>query len=78
VIERHPQVRRVVSGHVHRAISGVVGGRPALIVPSIYVQGRLDFDANEIELSDDPAAFAVHAVVDGDVISHVQPVQGPS
>jgi 3',5'-cyclic AMP phosphodiesterase CpdA len=74
VIERHPQVRRLVSGHVHRTISGQVAGRPALVVPSTYVQARLTIAGNEIELSDDPPGFAVHVVVDGEVISHVQPV----
>jgi hypothetical protein len=38
------------------------------------VQARLTFAGNEIELSDDPPGFAVHVVVDGEVISHVQPV----
>lgn len=40
---------------------------------STYVQARLDFEAKEIELAAEPASFAVHAVVDGELISHVQP-----
>jgi Icc protein len=74
VLARHPQVRRVVAGHVHRLMTAELAGRPVLTVPSTYVQGRLDFQAQEIELSADPAGFAIHAVVDGDVISHIQPV----
>ena len=74
VIERHPQVRRLVSGHVHRAIIGELAGRSVLVVPSTYVQGRLNFAMQELELSADPAGFAVHAVVNGELVSHVQPV----
>ena len=75
VIARHRQVRRLVGGHVHRTITGDLAGRPVLTVPSTYVQGRLNFAAQRIELSDEPAGFALHAVVDGEVVSHVQPVR---
>jgi 3',5'-cyclic AMP phosphodiesterase CpdA len=75
VLARHPQVERVVAGHVHRAVTAEVGGRPALSVPSTYVQGLLDFGATELALSDDPPGFAVHVLVDGKLVSHVQPVR---
>jgi 3',5'-cyclic-AMP phosphodiesterase len=75
VVARHPQVRRVVAGHVHRVMTAELAGRPVITVPSTYVQGRLDFQAQEIELSADPAGFAIHAVVDGTVISHIQPIR---
>jgi Icc protein len=74
VIDRHRQVRRLVSGHFHRTISGTVAGRPALVVSSTYAQSRLDFAPQELELADEPATFAVHAVVDSELVSHVQPV----
>jgi 3',5'-cyclic-AMP phosphodiesterase len=76
VVEGHPQVRRIVGGHVHRAISAELAGRSVLAAPSTYVQARLDFGAEEIELSaDDPPGFAVHAWLDGELVSHVQPVR---
>lgn len=75
VIERHRHVLRLVSGHFHRTIIGSVAGRPALVVPSTYVQARLDFALEALELADEPAGFAVHAVVDGELVSHVQPVE---
>jgi 3',5'-cyclic-AMP phosphodiesterase len=74
VVERHPQVRRLVSGHVHRAITGELAGRAVLTVPSTYVQARLNFEMEQLELAREPAGFAVHALVDGELISHVQPV----
>ena len=74
VVERHPQVRRLVAGHVHRAITAELAGRPVMTVPSTYVQARLRFGAEEIELAAEPGGFAVHAVLDGELISHLQPV----
>lgn len=76
VLARHAQVERVVAGHVHRAVATELGGRPVMSVPSTYVQGLLDFEATELALSDDPPGFAVHALVDGRLVSHVQPVRG--
>jgi 3',5'-cyclic-AMP phosphodiesterase len=74
VITRHRQVRRVVCGHFHSTITGELAGRGVLVVPSTYVQTRLDFDAKEVELTSEHAGFAIHAVVDGELISHVQTV----
>lgn len=74
LVARHPQVRRVVCGHVHRAVSGVLGGCVVQICPSTYLQAVLTLGAGDFALAPEPPAFAVHALVDGDVVSHVQPV----
>jgi Icc protein len=74
VLQRHPQVRRVVAGHVHRTIAAELAGRAVLAVPSTYVQARLSFNSDEIEVVAEPPGFAVHAVLDGELASHVQPV----
>lgn len=76
VVERHPQVRTLVAGHLHRAITTVLACRAVLVVPSTYMQARLDFNARELVTVPDPAGFAVHALLDGDVISHVHHVGG--
>jgi Icc protein len=75
VIAAHPQVRRVVAGHMHRTISAELGGRHVLAVPSTYVQARLEFGVEEVQISADPSGFAVHALLDGELVSHVQPVR---
>jgi len=75
VVERHPQVLAVVGGHVHRGIAVSFAGRVALSVPSTYMQGRLDFEADTVALVDEPPAFALHALVDGTLVSHFQPVR---
>jgi 3',5'-cyclic-AMP phosphodiesterase len=75
VIERHQQVRRVVAGHFHSTITGELAGRGVLVVPSTYVQTRLDFQVRELELTSELPGFAVHAVVDGELVSHVKAVR---
>jgi Icc protein len=74
VLQRHPQVRRVVAGHIHRAMTAELAGRAVVVVPSTYVQTRLNFDSSEIELVAEPPAFAVHALLDSEIYSHIQPV----
>ena len=74
VLRRHPQVRRVVAGHLHRTMTGELSGCPVLTVPSTYVQTRLSFNPAEIEFAVEPRGFAVHALLDGELASHVQPV----
>jgi 3',5'-cyclic-AMP phosphodiesterase len=74
VLQRHPQVRRVVAGHAHRAMTSELAGRAVFVVPSTYAQTRLKFSSHEIEMTAEPLGFAVHALRDGDLASHVQPV----
>jgi Icc protein len=74
VVERHRQVRRLVAGHVHRTIVAELAGRGVLTVPSTYIQFRLNFGSEDDELAAEPPGFALHVVLDGELISHVQPV----
>jgi 3',5'-cyclic-AMP phosphodiesterase len=74
VVKRHAQVRRIVSGHMHSPIAAELAGRVVLAAPSTYLQARLDLLSTELELVPEPAAFALHVLRDGDLISYVQPV----
>jgi 3',5'-cyclic-AMP phosphodiesterase len=75
VVAGHPHVLRIVTGHVHRAALGSVGGHTAFTCPSTWIQGLLDFrHPHELQLAAEPPAFAVHAYVAGELTSHVQPV----
>jgi 3',5'-cyclic AMP phosphodiesterase CpdA len=76
VVARHPQVSRIVAGHVHRPMTADVGGCIAFSSPSTYVQIQLGFADAEMVLSDEPAGFALHAVHGDAVVSHVQLVDG--
>jgi Icc protein len=74
LLARHPQVLRIVGGHMHRTIVSELAGRSVLSVPSTYLQGRLDFTGPEFVLEPEPPGFAIHALVGEQLISHVQPV----
>jgi 3',5'-cyclic AMP phosphodiesterase CpdA len=73
-VRRHGQVLAVLGGHVHRAMAAPFAVCVALSVPSTYMQGGLDFGAEQITLVDEPPAYAVHALVDGRLVTHLQPV----
>jgi len=73
VLERHPQVTRIIAGHVHRAIACELAGRPVVTTPSTYLQAELVFGADRLEMRDQPPGFAIHALAeDGTLTSHLQ------
>ncbi len=75
VVARHPQVRRILAGHAHRPLTAELAGRPVVVAPSTFAQARLALGAEGMELAAaEPAGFAVHALLDGAVVSHLQPV----
>jgi 3',5'-cyclic-AMP phosphodiesterase len=75
MLPRFPQVRRVVTGHVHRASFSALAGCPVVTVPSTNIQARLEFGVNEFNMVDETPGFAVHALVDGELVSHIQPIE---
>jgi Icc protein len=77
VLERHPQVRRLVAGHIHQVITASLAERPVLTIPSTYVQAQLDFTATELMLGPGPRGFAAHALVGRDLVSYVRTLYEP-
>jgi 3',5'-cyclic-AMP phosphodiesterase len=69
-----PHVVRVLTGHVHRAVFGMVGGRPLVACPSTYLQSRLALDGGPVELVPEPPAMLLHVWRGGELVSHVQPI----
>lgn len=67
VAARHPQLRAIVGGHLHRTAGGVLAGCPVFSCPSACLQARPDFEANDVEFVD-PPGFALH-VLAGDPFS---------
>lgn len=74
VIARHQQVRALVAGHIHRTSVATVAGRPALTVLSTFVHSLLRFRSQELAFAGQPRGFAVHALLEGDLVSHVEHV----
>lgn len=74
VLAAHPQVARVVCGHVHRGAFGTLGGCGVVTCPSTYLQAPLELGMPELELVPDLIGYALHALVEGEVASHLQPL----
>ncbi|HEX5194637.1 MAG TPA: metallophosphoesterase [Solirubrobacteraceae bacterium] len=74
VVSRHPQVLALIAGHLHRTLISSFAGRPSLVVPSTYMQAELDWSCEDFVLVPEPPAFGLHTLLDGQLVSHVQPI----
>ena len=72
LLARHPQVLRILAGHVHRPIVAELAGRPVVTAPSTYMQAELRFGAAALGMRNDPPGFAIHALDEGALTSHLQ------
>ena len=74
LLAEHPQVLAVTCGHVHRTIATDFAGRPLLVCPSTNSTLALDLraQAGPLTFPEQPLGFAVHALLDGRLVSHVQ------
>ena len=75
VIRKHPQVERVVSGHLHRAIEVRFGGTVASTCPSTAHQVTLDLQPEGAGcFSFEPPGYQLHWWNGGRVVSHTQSI----
>ena len=75
VLSQHPQVRKVISGHLHRAIATGFGGKQASVAPSTAVSfGIPFFPDTPFYRTGEPVGFQIHLYSDtpgcADVITH--------
>ena len=75
VVRRHPQVVKVLSGHVHRTIQTNWAGCSLWVSAStsVAVAGDLHPDHDPAETAE-PPAFSLHAYTGRGIVSHVVPV----
>jgi 3',5'-cyclic AMP phosphodiesterase CpdA len=75
VVARHPQVRCIASGHIHRGIAGRLGSCPVVVCPGTNIQLKLDLTPrDDYELVREPTGLVVHVLAGGEVVSHFQPI----
>lgn len=81
VVARHPRVRLVTCGHVHRPMTTLWAGRPAMIAPAPTHAARLDLRDGAVASFDlEPGAVLVHRWREGALVSqlsHTDSVPGP-
>lgn len=73
VLSRHPQVVRVIAGHVHAGSVRGFAGTVAATCPSTYRQLHVD-PGGRPALSDAAPGFALHLVDGMDAVTHFRPV----
>lgn len=79
VVARHPQVRLVLSGHVHRPVSSAWGATQLTCAPSTTHQSRCDLHPDEgAGIVDETPMLQVHLVEDGSVVTHSMPFERPA
>lgn len=72
MIARHPQVRLLIGGHLHRVATATLAGRTVLAGPSTYLQARPNFDTDTVQMYPGAPGFALHAWGEGDLSSQVE------
>jgi 3',5'-cyclic AMP phosphodiesterase CpdA len=73
VVARHPQLRMIVGGHLHRIATASLAGCPVLSAPSTYLQALPDFDFEDEDVEMvGPPGFGLHVFSDGVLSSQVE------
>jgi Icc protein len=77
VVARHPQLRAIVGGHLHRIATATLAGCSVLSAPSTYLQARpdFDFDDEDVEMVGSPG-FALHVFAGGTLSCQVEMLSG--
>jgi Icc protein len=75
VVTRHPQLRAIVGGHLHRTATATLAGCAVFSAPSAGLQVRPDFEGNEVDFVG-PSGFALH-VLRGEEFSSQAELLGP-
>jgi Icc protein len=79
VVSRHPQVRLVVSGHVHRPVSSTWGTVALTTSPSTTHQSRCDLHPDEgAGVTDETPMLQIHQVGPDQVVTHTMPFEAPT
>jgi 3',5'-cyclic AMP phosphodiesterase CpdA len=73
VVARHPQLRAIVGGHLHRIAASSLAGCPVISAPSTYLQAQPDFHTEGVEFGGAPG-FVLHALLDGELSSQVESI----
>ncbi|HEY5935226.1 MAG TPA: phosphodiesterase [Kofleriaceae bacterium] len=70
ILARHPNVERVICGHVHRNMQARFGGTIATTAPSVAHQVALVLDDPEPAVTLEPPGLALHLWTGGGLVTH--------
>jgi 3',5'-cyclic AMP phosphodiesterase CpdA len=64
VLERHPQVAAVLTGHAHTAAASTFAARPLIVGPAITWTLRMPWEGDQVADRDQPPGLAFHVLDD--------------
>ncbi|GAA4875087.1 metallophosphoesterase [Kitasatospora terrestris] len=70
LVERHPGVVAVITGHAHTAAAARFAGRPLVVGPATTWTLRLPWEGPDAADRDQPPALAYHVVKGGELTTH--------
>jgi len=71
VVARHPQVRRVIAGHVHHYAAGQLGIVPCNTAPGVSYQAVLDLDpTTSPKISNDAGPLFLYQFAGDECVAH--------
>ncbi|TGN77961.1 phosphodiesterase [Streptomyces bauhiniae] len=75
LLETHPQVVAVLTGHAHTAAASTFAGRPLIIAPAVTWTLRMPWQGNDLTDHDQPPGIAFHVLHDdGRLTTHYRVV----
>jgi 3',5'-cyclic AMP phosphodiesterase CpdA len=80
LLSRHAQVERIVSGHIHRAVTTKVAHAVASVAPSVAHQIEFALGDEPGAWNLEPPVFQLHVLAEQRIVSHtiyVEPFAGP-
>lgn len=78
IIARHPQVVRVLAGHVHRPVTAPFAGTILAVAPSTYLASGLTLNGSVPHYRAEPASYLLHVGDGPQWVTHVVPVSHSS
>ena len=78
IIARHPQVVRVLAGHVHRTVTAPFAGTTLAVAPSTYLASGLTLNGSIPHYRADPTSYLLHLGDGPQWVTHVVPVSHAS
>jgi len=74
LLEAHPQVVAVLTGHAHTAAAGQFAGRPLVVAPATIWTLGLPWQGDQLADLDAPPGLAFHVVEDRRIVTHFRVV----